>query len=411
MRINISPEMKSRLQNAATNGSVVAQDILSELGRNCAASEIIRGNYNYFTTKRIKSSFSSYHRLRIVFTACGKNLGHENFPDKGNPSAPWFQENRADLEPTTFVGLFRNLREYTSEELHYFKSAITVDSKVSVKIYSDMKDFFDAYSECNYTLITDSGESTLHNSCMRSEDKARNAADFYSNFAGVKILVAKDKDSNILGRAIIWEGLIWRRDIDNDVIDIEVSLLDRLYASHSFIIEMMKDAARKEGIVFRKQYNDFSHAREVVALNPVVELDAGDETLADLCLEVPVCKWHKKGVPYLDIMHLVALNNGMLELRNHYTSHIIADCQSTSGYASRHKYVCPRCNAIHDSSMERFCSRCLPDVYTETIFGRVLNGHAVDYKGGRYPSFLFKRGKPLPELSRYMQIEKLFNNE
>lgn len=136
MKISISPEMKSRLQNAAANGSVVARDVLSELGRNCDASEIIRGTYNYFATKRIRANHNSYHKIRIVFTACGKNLEHENFPDKGNPSAPWFSENRADLEPSTFVGLFRNLPEYDSDDIKYFVSAITLDSRVTIKIYS-----------------------------------------------------------------------------------------------------------------------------------------------------------------------------------------------------------------------------------------------------------------------------------
>ncbi len=84
--------MKSRLQNAAANGSVVAEDILSELGKNRDASETIRGTYNYFTTKRIRANYDSYHKIRIMFTACAKNLEHENFPDKGNPSAPWFKE-------------------------------------------------------------------------------------------------------------------------------------------------------------------------------------------------------------------------------------------------------------------------------------------------------------------------------
>ncbi len=141
MKISISPEMKSRLQNAAANGSVVAEDILSELGKNRDASEIIRGTYNYFTTKRIKANHDSFHKIRIMFTACAKNIEHENFPDKGNPSAPWFKENRTDIDPSTFVGLFRNLPEYDSEEIKYFISAITLDSRVTIRIYSGMKDF------------------------------------------------------------------------------------------------------------------------------------------------------------------------------------------------------------------------------------------------------------------------------
>lgn len=413
MKISISPEMKSRLQNAAANGSVVAGDILSELGKNLDASEIIRGTYNYFATKRIRANHNSYHKIRIVFTACGKNLEHENFPDKGNPSAPWFSENRADLDPSTFISLFRNLREYTSEEIRYFISAITLDSKVTVRIYSGMKDFYEAYCEDNYTIITDGGDSTLHNSCMRYEGMARNAADFYRNFAGAKILVAKDKDSNILGRAIVWENLTWMRDDGyggTGGLEIGVSLMDRIYFSHTFILEMMKDAAQKTGIIFRKRYNDFSHKREVVVMNPVAGLDAGDETLADLVLEVPVSQWHKSGVPYLDTFAYLMLDESVLELRNHNNTNQIANCQSTSGYAERCRHICPRCNSIHGSGIDKFCNDCYSEMYTETIFGRVLNCRPVVYKGMQYPSSLFKRGKPIPQLKRYLQIERLFNN-
>ncbi len=407
MKISISPEMKSRLQNAAANGSMVAENILSELGKNRDASEIIRGTYNYFTTKRVRSNYNTYHKIRIMFTACGKNLEHDNFPDKGNPSAPWFSENRADLDPSTFVGLFKNLPEYDSEDIKYFISAITLDSRVTIRICSGMKDFYEAYCENNYTITTDNGESTLHNSCMRTEEKARNAADFYRNFAGAKILVAKDKDSNILGRAIIWEGLRWHREYEADV---DVSLMDRIYTSHIFVIDMMRDAAKKAGIIFRKKYNDFSHQREVVALNPIAELEEDGETSADLVLDVPVGQWHKRGVPYLDTFSNLAINGECLELSNYYTRSQIADCQSTSGYATRTAYVCPRCNRVHEDSLNKFCGQCMSEIYTETIFGKVLNGHPVIYKGEQYPSSLFKRGKPMPQLKRYLQIERLFNN-
>ena len=63
----------------------------------------------------------------------------------------------------------------------------------------------EAYLESNYSPISDGSESSLHNSCMRYEDKARNAADFYANFAGAKILVARDDSSNVVGRAIVWK--------------------------------------------------------------------------------------------------------------------------------------------------------------------------------------------------------------
>ena len=407
MRINISPEMRSRLQNAAANKSVVAADILAELGRNCDASEVIRGTYNFFKTKRIKANHNAYHKIRIVFTACGKNLSHENFPDKGDPSAQWYNENRADLDPSTFVGLFKNLREYTSEEIRYFTSAISLDSRVTIKLCSGVKDIFEAYCEDNYTIIADNGESTLHSSCMRYENTARNAADFYNNFAGAKLLVAKDKDSNILGRAVVWEGVKWQRV---DGTEVEVSLMDRIYFSHSFIIDLMREAAQKEGIILRKQYNDFRHTSDVAVMNPADDLVPGETLSIKLKLEVPVCRWHKMGIPYLDTFVNLMLNGRKLELSNHSDGNIIASCQSTSGYAIRRMAVCPRCNSLHALSLEKFCKCCLPEVYTTTIFGRVLNGRIVRYKGQSYPSLLFRRGKPIPELRRYLQIEKLFTD-
>ena len=46
--------------------------------------------------------------------------------------------------------------------------------------------------------------------------------------------------------------------------------------------------------------------------------------------------------------------------------------------------------------------------YISTVFGKVLKGTSVEYKGKKYPSFLFKKGRPVPEFRRYLQIEKLF---
>ena len=198
MRLYASNELKSRLTHAAANGSVIAADILSELKKNRPAQEIIRGSYNFLSTKRKWTDCGSFRKIRIVFTAFNKDPEHPNFPDRNNPQAPWFPENRTDLEPSTFIEQFKNLREYTSCEINYFRSAITLDSKVSVRLYTRMNDFLDAYLESNYSSITDGDTSTLHNSCMRYEDKARNAADFYANFAGAGILVARDEGNNVL---------------------------------------------------------------------------------------------------------------------------------------------------------------------------------------------------------------------
>jgi len=407
MKLNASNELKSRLTHAAENGSVIAQDILSEVKKNAPVEEIIRGAYNYFSTKRKWTELGVFKKIRIVFTVCNKDLNHPNFPDRNNPQAPWFPENRTDLEPSTFVELFKNLRPYSSAEINYFCSAISLDSKVTVRLHDSMNDFMDAYLESNYSPITDSGESSLHSSCMRYEDKARNAADFYTNFAGAKILVAKDDNNNVLGRAIVWENVIsWQTGGS----PVTLSLMDRVYSSHTFVTDLIRKQAQETGIQLRRRYNDYMHVTDFTVLNPVKEQgwESGDNIQTLLTVQVPACKWHKKGTPYLDTFYNLHLTDGQLELKNIECDTTIANLRSTEGHANRKRKVCPRCGGIHESEGMAFCEECQDNYYTSTIFGKVLKGTSVEYKGKKYPSFLFKKGRPIPEFRQYLQIEKLF---
>ncbi len=406
MKTIFSNELKSRLTHAAENGSVIASDILNELKKNVAVSEIIKGNYNCFSTKRKRSSYETHQKIRIVFTACNKDLSHESFPDRNNPQAPWFPENRTDLEPSTFIGLFKNLREYDNEEIGYFSSAITLDSKVSVKLLTGMNEFMDAYLESNYSPVADC-ISTLHNSCMRYEEKARNAADFYANFAGAKILVARDGSNNVTGRAVVWEDAIWQVTGRQPV---KVSLTDRMYVSHTFLIKLMYKEAQKLGINFRKTHNDYSHTQNLTVLNPVEGsgLRAGDDLMARLRIPVPACRWHKRGAPYMDTFSNILFREGQLELTNYDDESCIAVCKSTDGRASLEKKYCPKCGKVHTNHHEEFCPECASKYYTDTIFGKVTQGSPVSYNGKVYPSILFKKGKPIPEFRRYLQIQKLY---
>ena len=86
----------------------------------------------------------------------------------------------------------------------------------------------------------------------------------------------------------------------------------------------------------------------------------------------------------------------------------IATCRSTEGCANRRKYVCPKCGKIHSFPDTAFCKNCQDMFYISTVFGKVLKGTSAEYKGKKYPSFLFKKGRPVPEFRRYLQIEKLF---
>ena len=409
MKLNVSNELKSRLMHAAENGSVIAKDILLEVKKNVPVEEIIRGTYNCFSTKRKRTEAGTFKKIRIVFTACSKDLAHPSFPDRNNPQAPWFPENRTDLEPSTFVELFRNLPKYSPDEINYFCSALSLDSKVTVRLHESMNDFMEAYLESNYSPISDSDTSSLHSSCMRYEDKARNAADFYTNFAGAKILVARDESNNILGRAVVWNEVTLWKSINTPI---AASLLDRIYSSHAFVAELIRKQAQEAGILLRRRYNDYTHTTDFTVLNPIEgqEWAAGDNIQVSLTVKVPACRWHKKGVPYLDTFYSLHLTDGNLELRNTEGDTSIATCRSTEGRANRRKYVCPKCGKIHSFPDTAFCKNCQDMFYISTVFGKVLKGTSAEYKGKKYPSFLFKKGRPVPEFRRYLQSKYSINS-
>ena len=407
MKVNASSELKSRLAHAAENGSVIARDILAELKKNVDVTEIVRGFCNHFSTKRKRTSCDGFQKIRIVFTACNKDLSNGNFPDRNNPQAPLFPENRVDMEPSTFISQFKNLPEYPETDMAYFASAICVDSKVTVRLLEGMQDIYEAYDGDNYSPIADDTASTLHNSCMRYPDKARNAADFYANFAGAKILVARDESNNVLGRAIVWEHV--RCPVNDYGLD-TISLTDRIYSSHAFVIGMMQHEARRNGILLRRKFNDYHHTKEYVALNSLQEtgIVAGQELQLALIVDVPAFRWHKKGVPYMDTFYSIAMKAGKIELRNYEGDGQIATCRNIGGSAVRTMQVCPGCGKIHGGFGNVFCSSCKSSLYASTVFGEVIKGTVRDYKGEVYPSVLFKKGRPIPPFRTYLQLEKLF---
>ena len=408
MKIITSPELRSRLTNAAANGSKIAGDILAELRSNRNASECIRGNANYFSTKRFHGSSDSINTIRVYFTACNKDITNENFPDRDNPQAPWFTENRTDIEPSTFVGYFKNLPEYSDSEMEFFASAICLDSRVTIKLCYKMNDFYDAYNEEKYIPLAQKGSYSLHNSCMRYEGMARNAADFYANFAKVKILVAKDSSNNVLARAVLWENTVLKRDGQ----DVSLSVLDRVYYSYSFLTKLIYDHAAALGIILRKTHNDYQHQMDFTLLNPLPEcgLEKGAKMDdAKIHVSVPATAWHKQGVPYLDTFcYMHVQEDASFELWNYAGSRCFANCRSTNGTAQRVKNICPKCGKVHESNLRELCEECRKQMYVNTAFGDVMTGKTVNYNDMKYPALLFKRGRPLPFMKTYLQIQKLY---
>lgn len=411
MKTVVSEELRSRLRNAAANGSMIASDILSELKQGKEHPETIRGNADYFSTKRVKGTSDDIARMKIMFTVCLKDVANEHFPDRGNPQAPWFRENRTDIEPSTFVKYFKNLPEYDDREMKFFTSAICVEGKVSVKLHQGMNDFIEAYDESNYIPYAQPGESPLHRSCMRNEDTVGNLADFYHNFAGAKIIVARDQAGCVLGRAVVWGNVLYKDELGREN---TVSVLDRIYYSHDFVIDKIRKYAENTGIKLRKTFNTSSSQQSFTALNrcECLGLEKGDEIEnLSLRVHVPASKWHKEGAPYLDTFCYLTVKPDMdFELSNAQSPTIIAKLNGTNGYAGAYNKLCPFCGMVHNGSSWDICKTCKQKFYTDTAFGEVIQCKTILYRGEKYPSALFTKNRsPKPPLAIYLKIQKLFD--
>ena len=55
-------------------------------------------------------------------------------------------------------------------------------------------------------------------------------------------------------------------------------LLDRIYSSHAFVVELIRKQAQEAGILLRRRYNDYTHTTDFTVLNPIEgqEWAAGD---------------------------------------------------------------------------------------------------------------------------------------
>ena len=432
MKLNISQELVNRIECAAANGSKVAQIIAKEIKRGRNNTSLIfhdNPNANYFDSKRIVGTCNGYKTLRIVITCCTKDLNDDRFPDKCNPNSPYFKENRTELSPKTFAELFSayvkacKSGEITSDDDAYFDSAIRVPSKVKVVYSERMFDIYNAYLEENYSSVADNSSSNLHGSCMRYEDKARNAADFYSNFCGAGIIFARDADGNILGRAIVWKNVVFQGIKEMQ------SVVDRMYFCFGFVRNMMLNYAQSIGISFCKTENTYSSQRKFTALKQMfmngidgidVTVDAWQKLILDAYITVPQIKWHKKGAPYCDTFHylykdtsnnLYISNSTDIDWSGFEGLDMISEFRNTSGYASKVKSICPVCGKVNDSGLEGgICRDCFKELFTDTPFGPAIIGKLRKFKGMMLPDKCFVNGKPKSSLELWHSVKKLYNS-
>lgn len=394
MKAIVTNELRKRLEFASKNGSTLAKGILEELKKDvkeCFGDKTA----NYFDSVRIVGNNSEYKSLSIKITLCTKSLNNEHFQDKGNPNAPWYKENRERITIGTFVNLFKNLT-YTEEEFTYFESAMCVNDVVKYYVSNKMSDFEKAYNGANYYPFA-MQSSLLHNSCMRHDETARNAADFYANFAGAKILIAEDSQGQILGRCIVWENVVIPDVLEN------TKITDRMYYAFEFVRMGMCNYAKDVlGVYIRKYRNAVGYSSDFIC-SP--ESGYTGHQAWHAYVEVSQIKWHKKGSPYMDTFHTIKMIGGKLVLSNNNHNSIVR-LESTSGYGTAYAKYCPACGRAHADS-GNLCCTCERILMEQTPFGNIIKGKTKSYKGKKYPIALFENGKPSKHFQTWIGLKRI----
>ena len=123
---------------------------------------------------------------------------------------------------------------------------------------------------------------------------------------------------------------------------------------------------------------------------PGMAEEPGTEVHARLSVKVPACRWHKKGVPYLDTFHYIHLDGSGWNwpITTLYGDRLLP---AHTGVCNSLRYVCPQCGGIHGNSNRLYCNVCYPLYYTQTP----RHDHERDVQRNTrekyYPSTLFKR--------------------
>lgn len=425
MKAKVSSDLLGRIKCAKENGSIIATELLEAIKASRDMSEETDKTVNYFDSKRIVNNYDARKAIRVVVTCCRKDVTNPRFPDYGNPQAPYFPENRDSVSLKDFACYFKNIREkdaagaYTDADWQYFDGAARIGQKVTLRIGTTMSDFIKAYDSSNYIGLCQSDQSTLHGSCMRYEEQSRNAADFYNNFAGAKILIAEAADGSVCGRALVWE------DIEVLGAKEHISYLDRVYtAFDSFILPMMYSFAKEHGITMRKKYNDYSHKTQWLFMsdcelhyadNPeqtFLTYSAGDTADLTIAKKVPSIKLHKQGAPYVDTLSYLYYKDGEFHLANSNGAggigRVVATLTSTYGYGEYARYICPSCGKTHGN--RGFCGDCADGRFKDTPFGSIMVGKTKQYKKTIVPADLMDGNKPKKFFQAFITLERICNS-
>lgn len=167
-------------------------------------------------------------------------LSRRNFDKLENKNDVWITQMRQNMRIGGFIKKIvpeenqRMIQDYTNE--YKFSYNLSENYLCDFKIYKGI-DMAKWFWEVNYAY----GGGSLHGSCMKHVKSQRRLPIYTDNPDKIKMLVIKNKENKLLGRA-----LLWKLDVPKGKI-----YMDRVYSAEDYIDKLFIDYAKKKGYLTR----------------------------------------------------------------------------------------------------------------------------------------------------------------
>lgn len=173
----------------------------------------------------------------------------------------------------------------------------------------------DAYARENYSEIL--GNSTnLHNSCMRSECSQRYFGIYTENTSAVKMLVARDEENKVLGRALLWHF----DDGDKG--------MDTVYGP-DIVAQLMIDWAMDNGYWYKSNQSCHHHNFDGHGLDKHNTTELKD--IGKLTRKVTLNKTEFDFYPFVDSLYYLCNDGSKYYLTNQHDRNVEKTLRDTGG--------------------------------------------------------------------------------
>lgn len=403
MKISIDPHLTHVLQIAAASKNKVAAWVITQLNKQ--KEDVLRGTANHFL-------LNSYGCI----SACKKttNCAPENSEDNTEKAVKVYDNPKMYTDYTLggFLSLFKNKPEFNDIEVTALSEFIRDPHQLRFTIAESYEAFLRAY-HADYYATHHAEPSSLHNSCMRTDAKARYCSTFYSNNAKARIITVFNENDEVVGRAIVWPNITLYGVKDGDVAEEKVSLVDRIYSAYPYVVPCLKNFAKEQGIMLCKE----TQSKDCSMFN---RLNYEDGVLVDTdyaFLTSPLYGYTDNvAYPWLDTLHNIVIipnRKGVyLASKKCTLDKYVDSCKDDPDYidgwtniATAHTtcgaivpnsaYRCSLCGSEmlfrRNSSGICLCDVCAQKYTIQDCFGKTLyTGETILFEGKSWPAAFIK---------------------